>query len=339
LSKGLAVTLIVVITLLNICSVKESTWLQNTLTCLKIALIVLIFVAAVVFISTSSSSSSSNAHNNLSPAASFEESRSPPFFFYSLVSCLWGFDGWADVNFLTEELLQPSQLPHIVTLAVITVTCVYLLANVSYLLVLDIQTIKSSYAIGAQFGSEISTGGSIAWPLTLAIGVAVSTAGSVHGSIFTGARAFYAVAREGKAPKFLSKVSSIGSPVGALIGQGAWTVVLLCLPGSSFETLLAYFGPASWAFYALGCAAVIKLRYTQPQATRPFRVPFYPFTPLFVIFLAICIVISSISESPLYCLLALAFILLSFPFHYFWFETTKLPSQALASAEEGEGEL
>ena len=103
----------------------------------------------------------------------------------------------------------------------------------------------------------------------------------------------------------------------ALMAQGIWTLVLLSLPGSNFSTLLDYFGPTSWLFYGLSSSAVIRLRYTEPDALRPFRVPLFPFPPCLVIFIAGVILVSALSTSPLYTGLALGFVTLAFPVHIF----------------------
>jgi amino acid transporter len=86
--------------------------------------------------------------------------------------------------------------------------------------------------------------------------------------------------------------------------------------GSSFSTLLDYFGPASWFFYALSSSALIKLRYTEPNTFRPYKIPYYPIPPLIVIFIAIMVIVSSFINQPLYCFLAFSFIFLSIPVHY-----------------------
>lgn len=114
----------------------------------------------------------------------------------------------------------------------------------------------------------------------------------------------------------MAKLNSAGAPWTALLAQGAWSLVLLMLPGSSFASLLNYFGPASWCFYALSSSALITLRIREPQALRPYRVPFYPLPPLLVITIAIMVVSSSLYTDPLYCSLAFGFVALSVPVHY-----------------------
>ena len=113
----------------------------------------------------------------------------------------------------------------------------------------------------------------------------------------------------------MASLNSAGAPWAALLAQGSWTLVLLMLPGSSFASLLDYFGPASWCFYALSSSALITLRFREPDAARPYKVPLYPLPPLLVIAIAIMVVTSSLLHEPLYCSLALGFVALSIPVH------------------------
>jgi amino acid transporter len=318
-SKAAAVILIIVITLLNCAGIKESAVLSMVLTTTKVLLVLLVFVFAIVYISYDKSSADVE-RQNLSPDTSFNGSNNFLHFGSALVACLWSFDGFADGNFLLEELVHPIRdLPRIIFVALTLVTICYLLINIGYLSVLDKQTIIDSKAIAVQFGDTVSDTlfhkGKNVLALILAFGVSLSTAGAANGSIMTGGRGFFAVAREGKAPAVMARLNSRGAPWAALLAQGAWCLVLLCLPGSNFSSLLDYFGPASWMFYGLSASAVIKLRISEPDLLRPFRVPLYPFPPLMVIVLAAFIMISSLATNPLYTVLALGFIVLGMPVH------------------------
>ena len=330
-SKTTAITGIVFITILNCLSVKESSIIQNVLTASKLILVIQLFVAALVYylFATSNDDNEGEGYGTVdsttlsSSEQSFQGSTDIFGFSTALVACLWSFDGWADLNFMMEELAQPSGLPRIVLTAIFTVTSAYILCNIAYFLVLPLDTMTDSRAIGTDFGIAISNGQSVAfWPIFIAFGVVISTAGSLNGSIMTGARAFYAVARDGKFPKQLSRVNMAGSPYGALIAQGMWTIVLLLLPGSSFSTLLDYFGPASWFFYAFTSSSVIWLRRKEESKylERSFKVPFYPLPVVAVIIIAAFIITCSIIRSPFYVLLAFGFVALSVPAHYWFFE-------------------
>ena len=195
--------------------------------------------------------------------------------------------------------------------AVTVVTICYVSLATAYLAVLDGQVVMSSQAIAIDFGMQMSSGSGLA--AMLAFGVVISAAGSCNGSIMTGGRAFFAVARLGFAPNILSKLNSMGAPYTSLLAQGAWGMVLLLLPGSSFGSLLNYFGPTSWLFYAFTSSGVIVLRHKEPNLPRPFRIPFYPLPPLLTFVSSVCIVYSSLATEPLYCGLALCFVFLSYP--------------------------
>eukprot|EP01038_Epipyxis_sp_PR26KG_P007876 gene7876-10692_t len=317
ISKSSAVCLIILLTALNCAGIKESAILQVCLTTAKVGLVVIVFVFALVFASYDDSLMT----KNLSPSSTFNNSNSILGFGSAMVACLWCFDGYADVNFLQEELMDPKRdLPKIVFSGLAIVTVCYIFINIAYLSVLSTESIIDSKAIAVEFGSAVSNSlflnGKTVLSLLLASGVALSTCGSANGSIMTGGRAFFAVAREGKAPKIFASLNQVGAPWASLIAQAVWTIVLLMLPGSNFSSLLDYFGPTSWLFYALSASSLIVLRWKEPNTNRPFKVPLYPLPPLIVIVLAMVILISSLAEEPFFTLLAIGFVLLSFPAHF-----------------------
>eukprot|EP01039_Chlorochromonas_danica_P003619 gene3619-3963_t len=318
LSKVLAVAVVVGVTALNCAGVKESAVVSILLTSTKVLLVLSVFVFAILYAS-SDKDRSETARVNLSVHHSFDGSKDLFSFATSMVACLWCFDGYADGNFLQEEMINPIQdLPRIIRFGLLLVTCCYILTNIGYLAVLSVDTIEDTKAIAVQFGTTVSdmfSTGKTVLPIFFAVGVSLSTLGSLNGSIMAGGRAFFAVARAGKFPRSLAKVNLKGSPYVSLIAQGVWSVVLLLLPGSNFASLLDYFGPTSWLFYAISASSVIVLRYREPHVLRPFVVPFYPLPPIIVIGIAIVIVLSSLLQSPLYTLLAMGFVMSSFPVH------------------------
>ena len=89
--------------------------------------------------------------------------------------------------------------------------------------------------------------------------------------------------------------------------------MLLLLPGSSFSALLDYFGPVSWMFYAFTSSCVVRLRHKEPNALRPFLVPFYPLPPILTATVACCIMVSSLLTEPLFTSLALGFCAMALP--------------------------
>jgi amino acid transporter len=229
------------------------------------------------------------------------------------MACLWAFEGWADLSFLSEELIDyEKNVGPLCVSAILIVSSCFLIINVSYFIVLDKSEIVHSDAVAIDFGQEISSNDH-ALTYYLLISVALSAAGAANSLIITGGRAFYAIAQSRQAPAMMGRLNYAGVPAISLVAQGVWAIVLVLLPGSSFETLLQYMGPASWLFYALTCCAVIRLRVTEPNLSRPFRVPFYPLPPLLIVGVAFYLLTNTLSKEPFFCFLSLGFIALSLP--------------------------
>jgi amino acid transporter len=311
LTKMVAVVLCIALCVTNSIGVRESATLQNVLTVSKVLMVGFVCVAAIAFVAQNDSYASNNfGHGNM-----FGGETSFFGFFTGMVAALWAYDGWADLNFLAEELIDPTRnIPRVTACGLAIVTVAYVCANVAYLCVLKQDDIEDSHAIGIDFGEVLGGSQHGAGLATfIALGVVLSTAGSANGSIMTGGRAFYAVARDKKAPAFFAQVNKAGSPWAALTAQCAWTCVLVLLPGSSFAALLDYFGPVSWSFYAFTSSCVVRLRMIEPDTYRPFKVPFYPLTPIFTAVVAVCILVSSLASAPLFTSLALVFCTLALP--------------------------
>jgi amino acid transporter len=230
------------------------------------------------------------------------------------MACLWAFEGWADLSFLSEELINyEKNVGPLCVSAILIVSICFLIINVSYFIVLDKHQIVHSDAVAIDFGQEVSSSGNSILPYYLLISVALSAAGAANSLIITGGRAFYAIAQSNQAPPMMGRLNYAGVPAVSLVAQGTWAIVLVLLPGSSFQTLLQYMGPASWLFYALTCCAVIRLRVTEPKLHRPYRVPLYPLPPLIIVGVAFYLLSNTLSKEPFFCFLSLGFIALSLP--------------------------
>ena len=118
-----------------------------------------------------------------------------------------------------------------------------------------------------------------------------------NGSILTGARVPYAVARDGLAPRFLARLSAGARvPAIAVIVQGGLAVAF-ALTGS-FDDLTDSVIFASWLFYGLNAGSVLLLRRRDPAHPRPFRVPGFPIVPIVLIILAVLLIVDTILTQP-----------------------------------------
>jgi amino acid transporter len=114
--------------------------------------------------------------------------------------------------------------------------------------------------------------------------IVVAALTSTNAAIFTGARSSYAVGRDFGPLAFLGRWSEVTrTPLNALVVQGAVALALVglgALTRNGFETMVEYTAPVFWLFLFLAGVALMVLRRRDPARPRPFRVPFYPFTPL-----------------------------------------------------------
>lgn len=307
--KLAAIAAVLVFTALNCAGVKDSSAVQNVLTVLKAGLLVVMVGAAGSSLATSSGRQLASA--NLGLPQAFDGSKLSQLG-PGLVGALWAFDGWNDIVFLAEELQDPTQLPRIITTSMVIVTCVYLCVIVSYSLVLSSHDMVHTSVIALD--TVQATLGSWAYSPTAAL-VSISVLGSLNGSVMCGGRLFYAAARGGEMPRQLARLSRRRTPAVALVAQAAVAVVILSLPGSSFNQLMAYFGSASWLWYGMTGLSLLRLRRTHPDLPRPYRCPIGAAALLVVV--AAYIIGSSIAdhETRLQTLVSLAFVLAAVAVH------------------------
>lgn len=305
-STSCSVVIIILLTLLNCLGLMEAKGVVYVFTFAKFVLVGSIVITSIIYLS----SDNETLRENLSGEKSFDGTNGRGFG-TALIACLWSFEGWSDLMFLSEEIIDfENNIGRICTYSLLIVTACFVVIDFCYLVVLPEKDITSSDAVAIDFGLEASGrlfGG------FFALVVALSAAGAANGLILTGSRAFLAVAKARQAPMLMARLNYAGAPAITLCVQAVWTIVLVLLPGSSFDNLLDYIGPASWIFYALACSAVIRLRTLEPNAPRPYLTPFYPLPPLIIIAVAVYLLINTLLRAPLFCFLALSFVALSVP--------------------------
>jgi amino acid transporter len=207
---------------------------------------------------------------------------SPGTFGLVMVFVLLTYGGWNEAAYLSGEVRDPGRtMVRALVWSLALVTALYLLINWTFLTTLGVAGVAGSKAVAADvvqvaFGPQGArlTGGL----------VVVAALTSINAAIFTGARSSYAVGRDFGALGFLGRWHPITrTPVNALLTQGVTALALVGLGGltrSGFETMVEYTAPVFWLFLCLTGVALFVLRRRDPARPRPFRVPFYPLTPL-----------------------------------------------------------
>ncbi|XP_008300108.1 b(0,+)-type amino acid transporter 1 [Stegastes partitus] len=205
---------------------------------------------------------------------------------------LWSYDGWNNLNYVTEELKRPEvNLPRAVIIAISLVTGLYLLVNVSYLTVMTPAELMSSNAVAVTWGNKVL--GSWGWIMSVA--AALSAFGSLNGTFFSGGRVCFVAAREGHMPDILAMAHVRRlTPSPALIFT---TVVsLVVLMAGDFQSIINYFSFTAWFFYGITLSGLIYLKIKKPDLPRPYKVPII--LPILVLLAAIFLVLAPIIDNP-----------------------------------------
>ena len=198
-----------------------------------------------------------------------------------LLAVLFAFEGWTNVGAIAGEMKNPGKdLPIAIVGGVSAIMGIYFVINLAYLWVLpasELMTLSTpASAVAIHIFGEV--GGKI-----ISAGIMVSVIGAANGFLLSGSRVPYILAQEGLFPasKWLSKLNKAQVPINSMY----FICVLATLYAISGEfnrlTDLSVF--SSWVFYTLTFIAVIRLRKTQPDRERIYKVPLYPFIPIVAI--------------------------------------------------------
>jgi basic amino acid/polyamine antiporter, APA family len=262
---------IISLTLINIIGVNFGTGTQKLLTTLEVAGVLLI--TGVGFFFAPAPETTAVTANASAPVSSLG---------LAMVFVLLTFGGWNEAAYISGELKSGRKgMAKALVLGIIIITLLYVLVNLSYLKVLGLSGMAQSEAVASDLMQ--GTFGELGVVLIGTL-VAISALTSANATIFTGARTNYAMGRDFSVFRALGKWNAqASSPVNAFVVQGLISLALLGLglfTRKGFETIVEYTAPVFWFFFLLVGIALFVLRYKEPHRERPFRVPFYPITPL-----------------------------------------------------------
>lgn len=239
-------------------------------------------------------------------------SQSPSEYSLALYSGLWAFDGWDQANYVGGEMKNPERnIPRAIHWSMFIVISLFLLANISYLVVLDKQTVGLSNTVALDFGRALfgPMGG-----MVFALMVAISCFGALNGTVFTCARLVAVAGREGYLPAMFGKLhKSRKTPVNAISLQAGLTIAFIVV-GGGFRSLINFSVLASWAFYFLTVLGLVILRVKEPNLERPYRT--WIVTPLTFCAVALFLLCMPIIAAPLEAAAVLGFVLAGVPVYY-----------------------
>ena len=204
------------------------------------------------------------------------------------VGSLFAADAWNNVTFTAGEVKNPRRnVPLSLALGTFIVMGLYFCANLAYVVVLPLEQVQhapSDRVAGAMLQAIFPVVGAG----LMACAIMVSTFGCINGMLMSGARAYFAMARDGLFFRRAASVNRARVPGASLMMQGAWAAFLVLVRthnpatgayGNLYSNLLDYVVSAALLFYILTIGGVFRLRFIRPQANRPYRAFGYPAVP------------------------------------------------------------
>jgi APA family basic amino acid/polyamine antiporter len=239
-------------------------------------------------------------------------------FFAAMVGALWAYDGWNNVSMVSSEIRHPDRnLPRALIFGTAAVIVTYLLVNVAYFYVLSPGQVAASNRVAADMMSHLY-GRAAAGAVTIAVLISIFAA--LNGSILSGSRVPYAMARDG----LFFRTSAVVHPRFKTPGH---SIVLLCLwscvvvLSGWYDDLYNFVIFGSWILYLMTAVSVFVLRRKQPALPRPYHVIAYPLVPVLFSAVAVLLLVSTFHTRPRESLMGLALMALGIPFYFHWKRT------------------
>ena len=186
-------------------------------------------------------------------------------FYTAMLAAFWAYQGWVSVGFIGGEVKDPTRnIPKGIVTGVFIVIFIYLLVNITYLTLLTIPQLVQIHESGNQIAaveavrSFWGTGG----VMFISILILVTTLGCANASILTGARPYYAMAREKLFFRGIAKINKANVPSNSLLWQGIWASVLVL--SGTFDQLTDMLIFAVFIFY--GATVLGSIYFTAQDA-------------------------------------------------------------------------
>jgi len=311
----IAILAAILISVLNYLGVKKAGEFQLVFTVLKVAII----VGIVLVCFSGGGSATGRGWSNF--AGTFAGATGGiAGFMAALVAALWAYDGWNDLNMVAGEVKKPERnIPLALIAGVATVGVLYVLVNAGVQYVLPASAIAASArpaldAVALIMGHK---GAAI-----VSAGMAISMLVTLNGTIMSGARIPFAMARDGYFFRTLAEVHPrFHTPSAAIIVQAMLSMILLLL-GGNFRQLFSLAIFAEWLFYMIAGSTIFIFRWRDPQAARPYRVLGYPFVPALFIAAATVLLYYTFRENLVNSFYGVLVILAGVPV-FAWFRSKK----------------
>jgi basic amino acid/polyamine antiporter, APA family len=326
--RVIALLTVWILTWINLRGVREGKLVQTTLTIAKVGVLALLVILGLTIGRNATAILANFAPGHFAPHVDLTGAFVVAFG-AAMVGSLFSSDSWNNVTFAAAEVQNPKRnLPLSLAIGAGMVTVLYILGNFAYLSVLPLHGTADGATVlarGIQFATQDRVGTATAQVIfgpagetIVAIAILVSTFGCNNGLILSGARVYWAMARD---RLFFARAGTLSArevPAFGLITQAVWTSAL-CLTGT-YNQLLAYVIFAQLLFYAATTTGLFVLRKTRPDAERPYRALGYPVLPALYIVLALAVALTLLlaPDTRTQAVAGLIIVLVGVPVYFLW---------------------
>ena len=236
-------------------------------------------------------------------------------FFAAMVSALWAYDGWNNVSMISSEIRDPQRnLPVSLIFGTLTVIVTYIFVNIAYFYVLGPAGVGASAHVAADMMNRVQGSAAVA---AVTVAVLISIFAALNGSILSGSRVPYAMARDGL---FFSTAAAIHpryrTPGNSILLLCGWSCIVVL--SGWFDDLYNFVIFGSWILYLLTALSVFVLRKKAPSMPRPYRVIGYPVVPVLFCVVAAALLWNTLLTRPRESFMGLGLMALSIPFYFYW---------------------
>jgi basic amino acid/polyamine antiporter, APA family len=236
-------------------------------------------------------------------------------FFAAMVGALWAYDGWNNVSMVSSEIRNPGRnLPRALIFGTAAVIVTYLLVNTAYFYVLNPAQVAQSQRVASDMMSHLY-GRAAAGAVTIAVLISIFAA--LNGSILSGSRVPYAMARDGLFFRTTAQVHPrFKTPGHSIVLLCLWSCVVVL--SGWYDDLYNFVIFGSWILYLMTAISVFVLRRKQPALPRPYHVIGYPLVPVLFSAVAVLLLVSTFHTRPRESLMGLGLMALGIPFYFYW---------------------
>jgi APA family basic amino acid/polyamine antiporter len=309
--KLTAILLILILTGLNISGLKSGAGVSK-------AIMIMVFAGLFTIILFGLTSNTPRPQNIIDLKDLTNGTVTLSAFYTAMLAAFWAYQGWVSVGFIGGEVKDPtSNIPKGIVTGVFIVIFIYLLVNITYLTLLSIPQLVGIHEAGNQIAaveavrSFWGTGG----VLFISLLILVTTLGCTNASILTGARPYYAMARDKLFFPGIAKINKANVPSTSLLWQGVWASALVLL--GTFDQLTDMIIFAVFIFYGATTLGVFILRRRMPDVHRPYKVWGYPIVPAVFILFCIGLFFNTIITRPREAAIGLILIFSGIPVYFF----------------------